>query len=123
MTTLLPLHMLSVNELLKGRESFSDRKIRIEAIAVLKQMIESWLEEFYPKMPIEERRQIAEAMDMTLIENRKQESMKSVFSINEVIRMSFIEMQFMKKVSLVACKKSTTLIHLFLPSAIPSPSQ
>jgi hypothetical protein len=105
----------SFEELWKGRESFTDKKSRAEAIAVLKKMIESWLEDFYPKMPINERRKIAEAMDMTLIENRKEESVKSVFSTTEAIRMGFIEMQYMKKVRPQCCIKHIVINRCTYP--------
>jgi hypothetical protein len=85
------------NELLKGRENFSDSKARAEAVETLKKMIESWLEDYHPHMSPEERRAMAEAMDVTMVEKTKEESMKTFYEINNVIRMSFIEMQYMKK--------------------------
>jgi hypothetical protein len=42
---------------------------------------------------------MAEAMDMSLIEQKKEEGMRTFYEINNVVRMSFIEMQYMKKVS------------------------
>lgn len=52
---------------------------------------------------------MAEAMDVSLIENKKEESMKTFYEINNVIRMSFIEMQYMKKVcSLVGVDVSSS---------------
>lgn len=95
------LFIYSANELLKGRESFSDQKARMEAIASLKKMIASWLEETYPEMPAKQRSDLAEAMDVSLIEQRKEESLKAgILEMHNVVRMSFIEMQYMKKVSL-----------------------
>jgi hypothetical protein len=85
-------------EIWKGRESFSDNKARAEAIETLKKMIESWLDDFFPQMPKEKRVEMAQAMDMSLIEQKKEDSMKAFYEINNVIRMSFIEMQYMKKV-------------------------
>lgn len=70
----------------------------METIQTLKDMIRSWLDEFYPHMPVKQRAAMAEAMDVSLIEKKKEESMKTFFEINNVIRMSFIEMQYMKKV-------------------------
>lgn len=87
----------SGKELLKGRENFSDSKARAEATEVLRKMIYSWLSENYPKMPEKERRSMAQAMDVSLVEKTKEESMKTFYEINNVIRMSFIEMQYMKK--------------------------
>lgn len=89
----------SFSEVWKGRDSFSDAKARTETIEVLKKMIGSWLDEYYPEMPQKERQRMAEGMDLSLIENKKEESMKTFYEINNVIRMSFIEMQYMKKVS------------------------
>jgi len=87
----------SLGEVWKGRESISDRKARLETIEALKTMIRSWLDETYPNMPLSERDNIAEAMDISLIELKKTESMKTIYELNSVVRMSFIEMQFIKK--------------------------
>jgi hypothetical protein len=61
-------------------------------------MIKSWLDDTLPEMPETDRITMAEAMDVSLIERKKVESMKTFYEINNVIRMSFIEMQYMKKV-------------------------
>jgi len=76
----------------------SDRKARIEVIAGLKEMIRSWLDENHPEIPADERSKMAELMDITLIERKKAESMKTIFELNQAVRLSFIEMQFIKKV-------------------------
>ena len=60
-------------------------------------MIASWLEEYHPQMPEVERQAMAKATDVSLIEKTKEESMKTFYEINNVIRMSFIEMQYMKR--------------------------
>jgi hypothetical protein len=73
----------------------------MEAIESLKKMIKSWLDDTFPEMPEAERRARAESMDVTLIEKRKVESMKTFYELNNVVRMSFIEMQYMKKVCLL----------------------
>ena len=44
-----------------------------------------------------EKVRLSDAMDITLIEESKESSMKSVYNMNSVIRMSFIEAQFIKK--------------------------
>ena len=62
-------------------------------------MIRSWLDEVYPKIAEAERIAMSERLDMSLIERKKVESMKTFFEINNVIRVSFIEMQYMKRVS------------------------
>ena len=90
--------MRSFSEVWKGRDSFSDAKARTETIEVLKKMIRSWLDDYYPEMPETKRQRMAEAMDVSLVEHKKEESMKAFYEINNVIRMSFIEMQYMKKV-------------------------
>ena len=94
-------------ELFKGRESISDREARMVAIFTLKKMIRSWLDETYPNMPEEERKRRAEVMDISLLEETKEQNMKSLYEINSVIRMSFIEMQFIKKVRF-GCRASTS---------------
>jgi hypothetical protein len=93
------LFYLSFNEVWRGRESFSDKKARMEAIESLKKMIKSWLDDTFPEMPEEKRFAMAESMDVSMVEKKKEESMKTFYEINNVIRMSFIEMQYMKKVS------------------------
>jgi hypothetical protein len=82
----------------KGRDSFADEAIRVEVIDVLKKMIKAWLDENCPNMPERQRQAMAEAMDVSLIERKKEECMKTFYEINNVIRMSFIEMEYMKKV-------------------------
>jgi hypothetical protein len=72
----------------------------MEAMESLKMMIRAWLDDFYPDMSEKERAQMAHTMDISLVERKKEESMKTFFEINNVIRMSFIEMQYMKKVRL-----------------------
>ena len=84
---------------MKGTENISDREARKVTIENLKVMIRNWLDENFPNMPATERAKRAEAMDMSLIEARKSESLKTIYEINNVIRMSFIEAQFIKKVS------------------------
>jgi hypothetical protein len=61
-------------------------------------MIRSWLDEMHPEMPLKERYLRAEMMDIALIEAKKEESMKSLYQLDSVIRMSLIEAQFLKKV-------------------------
>jgi hypothetical protein len=87
------------DEFTKGTEDISDRKARDTAIVNLQKMIRSWLDETQPEMPVEERAQRAQAMDISLIEAKKEENMKTIYELNSVIRMSFIEAQFIKKVS------------------------
>uniref|UniRef100_A0A7S3L1P6 Uncharacterized protein n=1 Tax=Amphora coffeiformis TaxID=265554 RepID=A0A7S3L1P6_9STRA len=89
--------MAIVNEILKGRKSFSDIKARQDTTQALKEMIRSWLDEMYPKMGEAERIAMSERLDMSLIERKKAESMKTFFELNNVVRVSFIEMQYMKR--------------------------
>lgn len=62
-----PLHSI-YQELVKGRLDVTDRKARSDAIESLKRMIYSWLDEYFPKMSIEEKEMRAESMDISLIE-------------------------------------------------------
>jgi hypothetical protein len=62
-------------------------------------MIKTWLDENYPDMPVVDRERMAERMDMSLIDSKKAVSVNSIYELNHVIRMSFIEAQFIKKVS------------------------
>ena len=71
----------------------------MEAIESLKKMIRSWLDDTFPDMPEDDRMALSEAMDVTMVEKVKEQSMRTFFEINNVIRMSFIEMQYMKKVN------------------------
>jgi len=80
-----------------GRIDVTDRKARVDAIESLKRMIRSWLEESFPEMPLEEKMERAETMDISLIEEKMEESIKHIYELNSVARMSLIEMQFMRK--------------------------
>ncbi|KAL9187202.1 hypothetical protein ACHAXT_010922 [Thalassiosira profunda] len=80
-----------------GRIDVTDRKARIDAIESLKRMIRSWLEESFPGMSVEEQMERAETMDISLIEEKMEESIKHIYELNSVVRMSLIEMQFIKK--------------------------
>jgi len=85
-------------ELVKGKPDITDKKARIEAINTLKNMLGSWLDETYPKMSEDEKISIADAMDISLVEQAKEECIKrSLYEINNVVRLSMIEMQFIKK--------------------------
>jgi hypothetical protein len=81
-----------------GRIDVTDRKARIDAIESLKRMIRSWLEESFPKMPVDEMMERANKMDISLIEEKMEESIKHLYELNSIVRMSLIEMQFIKKV-------------------------
>ena len=81
-------------------------------------MIRSWLDENYPSMAMEERARRAEEMDMSLIESKKTESLKTIYEINNVIRMSFIEAQFIKKVSFGISQIKHSSNHLILPMMV-----
>ena len=84
----------------------TDRKARLDAVKTLQNMIRSWLDEIYPNMSEQERMEKGLSMDMSLIEQRKEDSIKRIFEINNVVRMSLIEMQFIKKVrEQIAIKK------------------
>ena len=86
-------------ELTSGRtENISDQKARIIVIQNLQKMIRAWLDEAYPDMPEAERAEKALSMDVSLIENQKEASMRRIYELNSVIRLSFIEAQFIKKV-------------------------
>jgi hypothetical protein len=84
-------------ELSKGTEYFSDRAARDTAVKTLKKMIQSWLDEMYPDMPDSEKLKLSDAMDISLIEATKEKNMKTIYELNSVLRMSFIEAQFIKK--------------------------
>jgi hypothetical protein len=66
-------------------------------------MIASFLQDYYPEMSSAQREALAEAMDLSLIERKKEELIKSFFEMNSTIRMSWIEMQYMKKVRVSTC--------------------
>ena len=64
----------------------------------LQAMIKHWLDKSYPKLPVAERQKIADSMDISLIEKRKEDSLKyPLFEIQDIVHMSLIEMQFIKK--------------------------
>ena len=85
-------------ELVKGKPDVTDKKARLEAITTLKNMIGSWLDETFPNMSEDKKINIADTMDISLVEQAKEECIKrSVFEINNIVRLSMIEMQFIKK--------------------------
>lgn len=81
----------------KGREDMTDRKARLDTIEILKKMIKKWLNDTFPEMPEKLRNEKATSMDISLIEARKEQSLSNVLEMNNIIRMSLIEMQFIKK--------------------------
>ena len=110
------LRLYRYDEFTRGIENVSDREARNIAIENLQKMIRSWLHETHPDMPVKERASRAKAMDISLIEAQKEESMKSFYEINSVIRMSFIEAQFLKKVSTNVCAFLVRIISQRFPS-------
>jgi hypothetical protein len=64
-------------------------------------MISSWLVDTYPNITAAEVSEKVNQMDISLIEQKKEESIKNILELNNIIRMSMIEMQFIKKVSSV----------------------
>ena len=86
----------------------------MEVIAALKEMIRNWLDDNHPEIPAQERLRMAEVMDISLIERTKAESLKTLFELNQAVRLSFIEMQFIKKVRFVArCELRKSLYGWF----------
>ena len=63
-------------------------------------MIKSWLDDAHPSMTDTERVAMADRMDMSLIEATKEHSIQNILEINSIYRLSLIEMQFIKKVSI-----------------------
>jgi hypothetical protein len=80
-----------------GRIDVNDRKARVDTIESLKRMIRSWLDETFADMPEAEKIAMSNNMDISLIEQLKEESIKHIYEINSVVRCSLIEMQFIKK--------------------------
>jgi len=85
------------DEFVKGPESISDRAARDTAMHTLQKMIRTWLDETYPDMAEGKKERISNNMDISLVEEVKEKAMRSVYNMNNVIRMSFIEAQFIKK--------------------------
>ena len=75
----------------------TDHKAREDVICILQKMIKSWLDEVFPDMPESVRAEKALKMDMSLIESQKEYSIKNILEINNIYRLSLIEMQFIKK--------------------------
>jgi hypothetical protein len=48
-------------------------------------MIRSWLDDTFPEMPEPDRTSMAEAMDMSMVERKKEESMRTFYEINNVM--------------------------------------
>ena len=87
-----------IGEIFKGRPDITDRKARLEAIETLRSMLGSWLDDTFPDMANDEKIDLANEMNISLVEKAKEEAIKrSVFEINSIVRLSMIEMQFIKK--------------------------
>lgn len=71
----------------------------MNAIDSLKKMIKNWLDQVYPLLPEADRMKMSQDMDISLIELRKENSLNNnaLYEIQDIVRMSFIEMQFIKK--------------------------
>ncbi len=61
-------------------------------------MIKSWLDDTHPEMSEASRNEMAQSMEMSLIEATKENSIQNILEINNIYRLSLIEMQFIKKV-------------------------
>lgn len=61
-------------------------------------MIKKWLDDAHPNMSEQERIEMANSMDMGLLEATKEASIENILEINNIYRLSLIEMQFIKKV-------------------------
>mmetsp|Transcript_14324 Transcript_14324/g.21697 ORF Transcript_14324/g.21697 Transcript_14324/m.21697 type:complete len:833 (+) Transcript_14324:561-3059(+) len=81
----------------RGREEITDRKARQEVISSLKKMIKSWLDDVHPEMTEASRSEMAQSMEMSLIEKTKEISIQNILEISSIYRLSLIEMQFIKK--------------------------
>jgi hypothetical protein len=78
--------------------SAADQKARLQAIESLKKILQDWVDQTFPNMSSHERRQIDETMDMSLTKKKKEESVENaLYEISDIVRMSLIEMQFVKK--------------------------
>lgn len=77
-----PLYSI-YQELVKGRLDVTDRKARLDAIESLKRMIRAWLDENHPQMKSEDRASLAEAMDISLIEQHMEGKIRnSTYTLN-----------------------------------------
>ena len=77
-----PLYSI-YQELVKGRLDVTDRKARLDAIESLKRMIRAWLDENHPQMKSEDRASLAEAMDISLIEQHMECKIRnSTYTLN-----------------------------------------
>jgi len=51
----------------------------MEAMESLKKMIRSWLDDTFPDMPEADRIALSEAMDVTMVEKVKEQSMRTFY--------------------------------------------
>ena len=88
------------------RDKITDRAALEETRNALKRMLHTWHDDTYPDMPQEERVKRSDAMDVSLIEAEFEEGVttKTIQNIitGDIVRMSLIEMQFLKKELLTA---------------------
>ena len=90
----------------KVRDKITDRAALEETRNALKRMLHTWHEDTYPNMKVEERVKRSDGMDVSLIEAEFEEGVttKTIQNIitGDIVRMSLIEMQFLKKELLTA---------------------
>ena len=81
-----------------GRTDITDLLALQNTKKSLKAMIKHWLDAAHPTIPADQRQKIADSMDISLIEKRKEDSLTyPLFEIQDIVHMSLIEMQFIKK--------------------------
>jgi len=66
---------------MKGHEDLSNMKARRDALEALKNMIRNWLGDTFPDMPEATRVQMADSVDLSLLEVKKAECMNSFLEL------------------------------------------
>uniref|UniRef100_A0A7S2LGP4 Uncharacterized protein n=1 Tax=Leptocylindrus danicus TaxID=163516 RepID=A0A7S2LGP4_9STRA len=91
----------------KARQTITDQAAGEEIENSLKNMLKAWLDDQYPHTDEAWRANMANNMDMSLIEKKKEDNvlnaLKSTFT-GDIIRMGLIEVQFIKKELMHAMK-------------------
>jgi hypothetical protein len=87
------------------RAKITDEAGLAEAVGSLKRMLNTWMKDAYPAMSKAERERRSEKMDVSLIEDEFEKSVPNAVRniiTGEIVKMSLIQMQFIKKELLVA---------------------
>ena len=103
-----------VNELFYSKRHINYDKAQLDSESSLKKQLSDFIRDFEPNMSKDDKRKAIDEMDMSVISKHYEKSlpnaMKNVLT-GDIVRMLLIQVQFLKKVLLVAMKSIEELIQ------------